>query len=88
MKVFYKLILIFWVCLARPSKITQNLLVWLGVMQEKVAILNYGKIVNSPVKLLRNNRLTAFVFYCDAKHSKILRESSHVCCYLFLRKFY
>ena len=55
MKVFYKLILIFWVCLARPSKITQNLLVWLGVMQEKVAILNYGKIVNSPVKLLRNN---------------------------------
>ena len=26
-----------------------------------------------------------FVFYCDAKHSDILRGSSHVCCYLFPR---
>ena len=25
------------------------------------------------------------VFYCDAKHSDILRVSSHVYCYLFLR---
>ena len=24
-----------------------------------------------------------FVFYCDPKHSDILRGSSHVCCYLF-----
>ena len=24
-----------------------------------------------------------FVFYCDAKHSDILRGSSQVCCYLF-----
>ena len=27
---------------------------------------------------------TAFVFYCDAKHSDILRGSSNVNCYLFL----
>ena len=27
---------------------------------------------------------TAFVFYCDAKHSDILRGSIHVRCYLFL----
>ena len=26
-----------------------------------------------------------FVFYCDAKHSDILRGSSHVCCHLFPR---
>ena len=26
---------------------------------------------------------TAFVFYCDAKHSDILWGSSHVHCYLF-----
>ena len=26
-----------------------------------------------------------FVFYCDAKHSDILRGSSHVYCYLFPR---
>ena len=26
---------------------------------------------------------TAFVFYCDVKHSDILQGPSHVCCYLF-----
>ena len=28
----------FWVCLARPSQSTHNSSVWLGVMQQKVAI--------------------------------------------------
>ena len=32
--------------------------------------------------IIENNVTTAFVFYCDAKYSDILRESSHVCCYL------
>ena len=27
---------------------------------------------------------TAFVFFCDVKHSDTLQGSSHVCCYLFL----
>ena len=32
----------------------------------------------------KKNIATAFVFYCDAKHSDNLRSSSHVRCYLFL----
>ena len=31
---------------------------------------------------LKKSVATAFVFYCDAKHSDILRGSSHVLCYL------
>ena len=33
--------------------------------------------------ILRKSVATAFVFYCDAKYSDILRGSSHVCCCLF-----
>ena len=34
--------------------------------------------------MLRKSIATAFVLYCDAKHSNTLLDSSHVCCYLFL----
>ena len=35
---------------------------------------------------IKKNCRNCFLFYCDAKHSDILRGSSHVCCYLFLVK--
>ena len=44
---------------------------------EKGSLLNFSNI-------LRKSIATAFVFYCDAKHSDTLLGSSHVCCYLFL----
>ena len=34
--------------------------------------------------LLRKSIATAFVFYCDAKHSDTLLGFSHLCCYFFL----
>ena len=34
--------------------------------------------------LKKKSVATAFVFYCDAKHSDILRGSSHVRCYLLI----
>ena len=41
-----------WVYLTRPNQSTQkHPFVWLGVMQQKVAILNLGKSVNFQVKL-------------------------------------
>ena len=43
----------------------------------KESLLNFSNI-------LRKSIATAFVFYCDAKHSDTLLGSSHVCCYLFL----
>ena len=48
----YKLIPAFWVCFARPSQSTHNSSIWLGVMQQKVAILNKEKSADFPVKLL------------------------------------
>ena len=36
------------------------------------------------LQFIKKKEETAFVFYCEAKHSHILRGSSHVCCYLFL----
>ena len=47
MKVPYQWILTFWVYLARPSQNTHNSAVWLGIMQEKVAILNKEKVLIS-----------------------------------------
>ena len=44
---------------------------------QKGSLLNFSNI-------LRKSNATAFVFYCDAKHSDTLLGSSHVCCYLFL----
>ena len=44
---------------------------------EKGSLLNFSNI-------LKKSIATAFVFYCDAKHSVTLLCSSHVCCYLFL----
>ena len=44
---------------------------------QKRNLLNFSNI-------LRKIIATAFVFYCDAKHSDNLQGSSHVCCYLFL----
>ena len=44
---------------------------------EKGGLLNFSNI-------LRKSIATAFVFYCDAKHSDTLLASSHVCYYLFL----
>ena len=43
MEVSYNLILIFQVCLARPSQSTHDTSVWLSLMQQYVAILNYGR---------------------------------------------
>ena len=51
-KVSGKLILTFWVCLARVIQSTHNSSVWLGVMQQKLDILNKGKSANFPVKEL------------------------------------
>ena len=36
------------------------------------------------LRYVKEKFATAFVFYCDAKHSDILRGPSHVCCYLCL----
>ena len=44
---------------------------------EKGNLLNFSNI-------LRKRIATAFVFYCDAKHSDTLMGSSHVFRYLFL----
>ena len=44
---------------------------------KKRSLLNFSNI-------LRKSIATAFVFYCDAKHSDTLPGSSHVCCKLFL----
>ena len=44
---------------------------------QKGSLLNFSNI-------LRKSIATAFVFYCDAKHSDTLMGSSQVCCYLFL----
>ena len=41
------------------------------------SLLNFSNI-------FRKSIATAFVFYCDAKHSDTLLGSSHVCRYLFL----
>ena len=35
------------------------------------------------LQYIKKNGRNCFVFYCDAKHSDILQESSHVRCYLF-----
>ena len=47
---------------------------------EKGNLLNFSNI-------LRKIIATAFVFYCDAKHSDTLQGSSHVSCYLYLGGF-
>ena len=44
---------------------------------EKGGLLNFSNI-------LRKSIATAFVFYCDTKHSVTLLSSSHVCRFLFL----
>ena len=44
---------------------------------KKGILLNFSNI-------LRKSIATAFVFFCDAKHSDPLLGSTHVCCYLFL----
>ena len=35
------------------------------------------------LQYVKKNYCNCYVFYCDAKHSDILRGSSHVRCYLF-----
>ena len=47
---------------------------------KKGSLLNFCNILSKSIA-------TAFVFYCDAKHSDTLQGSSHVCCYLFLGEF-
>ena len=42
-----------------------------------------GSLLNF-CNILRKIIATAFVFYCDPKHSDTLQGSSHFCCYLFL----
>ena len=44
---------------------------------KKGSLLNFSNT-------LRKGIATAFLFYCDTKHSYTLLCSSHVCCYLFL----
>ena len=41
------------------------------------------KLVKFLQYIKKKSIATAFVSYCDAKHSDTLRGSSHVCCYLF-----
>ena len=45
-----------------------------------------GRLLNFS-NILRTSIATAFMFYCDAKHSDTLLDSCHVCCYLFLGGF-
>ena len=47
---------------------------------EKGSLLNFNNIIRKSVA-------TAFVLYCDAKHSDTLLGSSHVCCCLFVGGF-
>ena len=42
-----------------------------------------GSLLNF-CNILRKIIATAFVFYCDPKHSDTLQGSNHFCCYLFL----
>ena len=44
---------------------------------KKGSLLNFCNII-------RKSIATAFVFYCDAKHSDTSWGSSHLCCCLFL----
>ena len=44
---------------------------------EKGSLLNFSNI-------LRKSIATAFVLYCDAKHSDTLLSSSHVCHYFWV----
>ena len=37
--------------------------------------------------IIRKSTVTAFVFYCDVKHSDTLQGPSHVCYYLSLQTF-
>ena len=37
------------------------------------------------LQYIKKNCRNCFMFYCDAKHSDILRGSSHVRCYLFCK---
>ena len=82
MKVSYKLILTFWVCLARPSQSTHNLSNWLGLVP--ISQSKFYKIIDyfSETSCTRIRKhfsvATAFVFYCNAKHLYILRGSSHI----------
>ena len=39
------------------------------------------------LQYVKKNCCNCFVFYCDAKHSDILRGSSHVRCYMFCHNF-
>ena len=82
MKVFYKLILTFYLCLAaRPSQSTHNLSNWLGVVP--IPLSNSFKRIDyfSETSFTRVRKYfsvaTAFVFYCNAKHSYILQGRSH-----------
>ena len=47
---------------------------------EKGSLLNFNNIIRKSVA-------TAFVLYCDAKHSDTLLGSSHVCCCLLVGGF-
>ena len=72
MKISHKLVLIFWVCLARPSQSTHNLSNWLGVMPISLSD-SYKKIDHfSETSFTRVRKYfsvaTAFVFCCNAKH--------------------
>ena len=42
-----------------------------------------GSLINFS-NILRKSIATAFVFYCDGKHSDTLQGSSYICRYLFL----
>ena len=83
MKVSYKLILTFWVCLARSSQSTHNLSNWLGLVP--ISLSKFYKIIDyfwetSCTRVRKHFTVaTAFAFYCNAKHLYILRGSSHIC---------
>ena len=47
---------------------------------KKESLLNFSNILGKSIA-------TAFVLYCDAKHSDTLLSFSHVCRYLFLGGF-
>ena len=50
---------------------------WIVQITQNRKFIKFFQYIRKPIT-------SAFVFYCDAKHSDTLLDCSHVCCYLFL----
>ena len=59
------------------------LLSFLMEVTRHIHIVQKRKLVIFLPYIKKKDVVTTFAFYCDAKHSDILRGSSHIRCYLF-----